>query len=54
MAIEQNATRPSHWGKLARQGHQVVQFKDLETNRFVAVAVDDDVIEYEKMARRTA
>jgi len=39
-AIEQNPDKPSRWGKLARDGHQVVQFKDVETNRFVAVAVD--------------
>jgi hypothetical protein len=39
-AIEQNPDKPSRWGQLAREGHQVVQFKDAETNRFVAVAVD--------------
>ena len=27
-------------GQLAREGHQVVHFKDTESNRFVAVAVD--------------
>jgi len=54
MAIEQNASKPSYWGKLARQGHRVVQFKDLKTNRFVAVAVDGDVKEYGKMTRRAA
>jgi hypothetical protein len=26
-AIEQNAEKPSRWGQLAREGHQVVQFK---------------------------
>jgi hypothetical protein len=26
--------------------HQVVQFKDVETNKFVAVAVDGEVKEY--------
>ncbi len=45
-AIEQNASKPSRWGELARAGHQVVQFKDVETNRFVAVAVDGKVKEY--------
>ncbi len=45
-AIEQNPEKPSEWGKLARQGHQVVQFKDVETNRFVAVAVDGRVRVY--------
>ena len=45
-AIEQNAEKPSRWGKLARDGHKVVQFKDNRTNRFVAVAVDGKVKEY--------
>jgi hypothetical protein len=44
--IEQNQDKPSRWGELARAGHQVVQFKDLETNRFVAVAVDGEITEY--------
>ena len=38
-AVEQNPEKPSRWGELAREGHQVVQFKDGESNRFVA-AVD--------------
>jgi hypothetical protein len=46
MAIEQNAEKPSRWGQLAREGHQVVQFKDSGTNRFVAVVVDGDVTIY--------
>ncbi len=45
-AIEQNPEKPSRWGKLAREGHQVVQFKDVGTNNFVAVAVDGEVTEY--------
>ena len=45
-AIEQNPEKPSRWGQLARSGHQVVQFKDVETNKFVAVAVDGEVKEY--------
>ena len=45
-AIEQNPEKPSRWGELARSGHQVVQFKDIESNRFVAVAVDGEVKEY--------
>jgi hypothetical protein len=45
-AIEQNPDKPSQWGQLARSGHQVVQFKDCATNRFVAVAVDRKVMEY--------
>lgn len=40
MAIEQNAAKPSYWAKLVRKGREVVQFKDVATNRFVAVVVD--------------
>lgn len=42
-AIEQNPEKPSRWGQLARSGHQVVQFKDAERNKFVAVVVDGEV-----------
>ncbi len=45
-AIEQNPEKPSRWGQLARSGHRVVQFKDIESNRFVAVAVDGEAKEY--------
>ena len=45
-AIEQNPEKPSQWGQLARSGHQVVQFKDAERNRFVAVVVDGEVTFY--------
>jgi len=45
-AIEQNPETPSRWGQLARSGHQVVQFKDAESNRFVAVVVDGEVTFY--------
>jgi hypothetical protein len=45
-AIEQNPEKPSRWGELARSAHEVVQFKDVQANRFVAVAVDGDVKEY--------
>ncbi len=45
-AIEQNPEKPSRWGKLARGGHQVVQFKDETTKKFVAVSVDGEVKEY--------
>ena len=50
--IEQNPEKPSRWGQLARQGHQVVQFKDAESNRFVAVAIDGKVKEYGALRRR--
>lgn len=45
-AIEQNPEKPSRWGQLARSGRQVVQFKDAESNKFVAVAVDGEVTFY--------
>lgn len=47
-AIEQNAEKPSRWGKLAREGHRVVQFRDAQTGKYVAVAVDGEVTEYGK------
>jgi len=45
-AIEQNPEKPSRWGQLAREKHQVVQFLDVEKHRYVAVAVDGEVKEY--------
>jgi len=45
-AIEQNAEKPSHWGKLARAGHKVVQFRDLGSQKYVAVSVDGQIREY--------
>jgi hypothetical protein len=45
-AIEQNPEKPSRWGKLAREGHRVVQFRDLISGKYVAVAVDGEVTEY--------
>ena len=45
-AIEQNPEKPSQWGKLARDGHRVVQFRDLQTQKYVAVAVDGKAKEY--------
>jgi len=45
-AIEQNRTKPSRWGELARKGHQVVQFQDVVTRKYVAVVVDGEVTEY--------
>lgn len=47
-AIEQNREKSSHWGKLAREKHQVVQFRDVETHKYVAVSVDGEVREYGK------
>ena len=45
-AIEQNPEKPSQWGKLAREGHRVVQVRDLAWQKYVAVVVDDKVREY--------
>lgn len=45
-AIEQNPEKPSRWGQMARQGHEVVQFRDLATGKYIAVAVDGEVKEY--------
>jgi hypothetical protein len=47
-AIEQNPEKPSQWGKLAREKHQVVQFRDVESHRYIAVSVDGKVREYGK------
>lgn len=47
-AIEQNPEKPSRWGKLAREGKRVVQFRDLESQKYVAAAVDGKVTEYGK------
>ena len=45
-AIEQNAEKPSRWGKLAREGHRVAQFRDIASGKYVAVVVDGKVTEY--------
>jgi len=45
-AIAQNAEKPSRWGQLARDGHKVVQFREVATGKYVAVAVDGEVKEY--------
>jgi hypothetical protein len=45
-AIEQNPEKPSRWGQLARAGHQVVQFRDLQTQKYVAAVVDGEVHAY--------
>ena len=50
--IEQTPDKPGSCGQLARSGHQVLQFKDVETNRFVAVAVDGEAKEYGGGKRR--
>lgn len=45
-AIEQNPDKPSYWGRLARQKHQVVQFRDLDLHKYLAVSVDGQVKRY--------
>ncbi|MGH9495028.1 MAG: hypothetical protein ACRD3B_08535 [Candidatus Sulfotelmatobacter sp.] len=45
-AIEQNAEKPSRWGQLAREGHRVVQVRELASGKYVAVVVDGKVTEY--------
>jgi hypothetical protein len=45
-AIEQNPEKSSRWGQLAREKHQVVQFRDVKAHRYVAVAVDGKAREY--------
>jgi hypothetical protein len=47
-AIEQNAEKPSRWGKLAREGHRVVQVRDLQSGKYVAAVVDEKVTEYSR------
>jgi hypothetical protein len=47
-AIEQNPEKPSRWGKLARDGHRIVQFRDLTSQKYVAVAVDQKIQEYSR------
>ncbi len=53
-AIEQNPDKPSRWGELARQGHHVVQFKDVESNRFVAVSVDGKTKAYGSLRKKSS
>lgn len=50
--IEQNPDKPSRWGKLARDGHRVVQVRDVESGKYVAAVVDGKVKEYGKLKRR--
>jgi len=50
-AIEQNPEKPSRWGKLAREGRQVVQFRDVESGKYVAAVVDGKVTLYGKRAK---
>lgn len=48
-AIEQNPEKSSRWAKLAREKHQVVQFIELESHKYVAVSIDGKVRPYAHM-----
>lgn len=50
--IEQNPEKPSRWGKLAREGHRVVQVRDVELGKYVAAVVDGKVKEYGSLRAR--
>ena len=50
--IEQNPEKPSRWGKLARDGHRVVQVRDVELGKYVAAVVDGKVREYGRLKPR--
>ena len=50
-AIEQNPDKPSRWGKLARDGHRVVQFRDVLSNKYVAVCIDGKLKEYSRLQK---
>ncbi len=50
--IEQNPEKPSRWGKFARDGHQVVQVRDVELGKYIAAVVDGKVREYGTLRRR--
>lgn len=47
-AIEQNPEKPSRWGKLARDGHRVVQLRDVSSGKYVAGVADGKVTEYSR------
>jgi len=47
-AIEQNRQKLSRWGKLAKSGSKVVQFRDVITGKYLAVSVDGEVMMYGK------
>jgi hypothetical protein len=54
VSIEQNPQTASQWAKLAREGHQVMQFRDGATGRYIANVVDDKVTMYGKTSPRKA
>ncbi len=52
VGIEQNPQTASQWARLAREGHQVMQFREGDSGRYIAVVVDDKVTIYGRGARR--
>jgi hypothetical protein len=46
-AIKQNPEQPSRWEKLANEGPQVAQFKDVASKKFVPGVVDGEINVYE-------
>jgi len=48
VGIEQNPHTASRWARLAREGHQVMQFRDARTGAYVAVVVDRNVTLYHR------
>jgi hypothetical protein len=45
-AIEQSQKKSSRWAQLARENHRIVQFREVRTNKYVAVSVDGRLTEY--------
>lgn len=43
VGIEQNPHTASQWAKLAKAGHKVMQFRNGESGRYIAVVVDGKV-----------
>jgi photosystem II stability/assembly factor-like uncharacterized protein len=46
IALEQNPNTGSHWAQLAKNGSKVVQFRESNSGKYVAVSVDGKVTAY--------
>lgn len=46
IALQQNPNSGSRWAALVRENKAVVQFKDTQTNKYIAVAVDGVIKQY--------
>lgn len=53
VGIEQNPNTASRWARLAREGHQVMQFRDAQTGAYVANVVDGKVTLYHPKERKS-